>query len=63
MYNKKSHKFENISENENLAFQNLIENKNIVIQKADKGNTIVILNKNDTLYRTAIFYKIYYFLS
>lgn len=47
MYNKKEHKFDNISQNEYVAFLNLIENKEIIIQKADKGNNTVILNKQD----------------
>ena len=32
---------------------------NLFVEKLD----MVILNKNETLYRTAILYKIYYFLS
>ena len=47
MYNKKKHKFDNISENEYAAFLNLIEDRTLIIQKADKGNNIVILNKID----------------
>ena len=47
MYNKKDHKFDNISENEYSVFLSLIENQNLIIQKADEGNNIVILNKED----------------
>ena len=45
MFNKKDHKFENISESERDAFLELIEMDNIIIQKADKGNVIVIVDK------------------
>ena len=45
MYNKKDHKFENISEHEQKAFLELLELDNIIIQKADKGNVIVIIDK------------------
>ena len=47
MYNKKEHKFDNISDEEYAAFLNLMKNENIIIQKADKGNNIVILDKTD----------------
>ena len=46
LYNKKDHRFENISEKEFNAFSNLKNNKNIVIQKADKGNSVVILDRS-----------------
>ena len=45
-YNKKEHKFENISKAEHKAFSELLDLKNIIIQKADKGNVIVIIDKN-----------------
>ena len=45
LYNKKEHRFENISKEEYEAFVSLIGNKDIIIQKADKGNTIVLLDK------------------
>ena len=45
MYNKRDHKFENISQVEQRAFLELIEMDNIIIQKADKGNVIVIVEK------------------
>ena len=45
MYNKKSHKFENITQPEHQAFLQLLDNDNIIIQKADKGNVIVIIDK------------------
>ena len=44
-FNKKSHKFENITQLEHQAFLELLEIDNIIIQKADKGNVIVILDK------------------
>ena len=44
-YNKKSHKFENISQDEHQAFLELVRNDDIIIQKADKGNVIVIIDK------------------
>ena len=51
-YNKKDHKFENVSKSEHKALLELLELKNIIIQKADKGNVIVIINK--TSYITKI---------
>ena len=45
-YNKKEHKFENISKAEHKAFSELLDLKNTIIQKADKGNIIVIIDKN-----------------
>ena len=45
-YNKKEHKFENISQKEHKAFLELLDVENIIIQKADKGNVIVIIDKN-----------------
>ena len=45
-YNKKEHKFENISKKEHRAFLELLDVENIIIQKADKGNVIVIIDKN-----------------
>ena len=47
LYNKKDHKFDNISENKYSALLSLIENQNLIIQKAHKGNNIVVLNKED----------------
>ena len=41
LYNKKDHRFENLTEDEYEAFLNLESNKNIIIQKADKGNSEV----------------------
>ena len=46
-YNKKDHKFENLTEDEHNAFLELIELDSVVIQKADKGNVIVLINKTD----------------
>ena len=46
LYNKKDHRFENLTEDEYEAFLNLKSNKNIIIQKADKGNSVVV---NDRL--------------
>ena len=46
-YNKKDHKYENLTEDEHLAFLELLELENVIIQKADKGNVIVMINKND----------------
>ena len=45
IYNKKDHKFENITEMEHKAFLELVELDNVIIQKADKGNVIVIIDK------------------
>ena len=42
-YNKKDHRFENLTEDEYEAFLNLKSNKNIIIQKADKGNSVVVI--------------------
>ena len=44
IYNKKDHRFENLSQEEYEAFINLSNNKNIIIRKADKGNTVVIID-------------------
>ena len=40
-YNKKDHRFENLTE----AFLNLKSNKNIIIQKSDKGNNVVAIDR------------------
>ena len=45
MYNKKDHKFENVSKMEHKAFLELMELDDVIIQKADKGNVIVIIEK------------------
>ena len=45
LYNKKDHRFENLTEYEYEAFLNLNSNKNIVIQKADKGNSVVVIDR------------------
>ena len=44
IYNKKDHRFENLSREEYDTFINLSNNKNIIIRKADKGNTVVIID-------------------
>ena len=45
LYNKKDHRFENLSKEEYEAFINLKKNKSIIIQKADKGNGVVIIDR------------------
>ena len=45
LYNKKDHRFENLSKEEHAAFLSLLNNDTIIIQKADKGNTVVIVDK------------------
>ena len=45
LYNKKDHRFENLTEDEYEAFLSLKSNKNIIIQKADKGNSVVNAQK------------------
>ena len=45
IYNKKDHRYENLSPEEYDAFINLSSNKSIIIQKADKGNSVVIINR------------------
>ena len=45
VYNKKDHRYENLSPEEYDAFLNLSKNQDIVIQKADKGNTVVLLDR------------------
>ena len=39
VYNKKDHRYENLSPEEYDAFVNLSNNRDLIIQKADKGNT------------------------
>ena len=46
LYNKKDHRFENLSEEEYKAFLSLSKNNDIITQKADKGNTVVLLDKS-----------------
>ena len=43
MYDKKDHRFENLTEDEYGAFLNLKSNKNIIIQKADKNVVVVVV--------------------
>ena len=45
-YNKKDHRFENLTPEEYEAFLNLASNDDIIIQKADKGNNVVIVDKS-----------------
>ena len=45
LYNRKDHRFENLTPSEYDAFLGLASNENLVIQKADKGNTVVIIDK------------------
>ena len=42
-YNKKDHRFENLSEEEYEAFIKVQSKKDINIQKADKGNNSVVV--------------------
>ena len=44
LYNKKGHRFENLSKEDYETFINLKNNKNIINQKADKGNSVVIID-------------------
>ena len=45
-YNKKDHKFDNLTKEECEAFLNLKNNKNIIIQKLDKGNSVVVNDRH-----------------
>lgn len=45
VYNRKDHRFENLSRDEYEAFMNLASNDTIIIQKSDKGNSVVIIDK------------------
>ena len=45
IYNKRDHRYENLSQEEYDTFINLSNSKNIIIQKADKGNTVVIIDQ------------------
>ena len=45
LYNKKDHRFENLTEDEYEAFLNLRSNKNTIIQKPDKGNSVVVIDR------------------
>ena len=49
VYNKKDHRYENLSPEEYDAFVNLSDNKDLIIQKADKGNTVVLLDRSSYL--------------
>ena len=42
---KKTHHFENLTEEEYEAFFNRKRNRNIIIQKADKGHSIVVIDR------------------
>ena len=44
IYNKKDHRFGNLSQKEYDVFINLSDNKNTIIQKTDKGNTVVTID-------------------
>ena len=44
----------NLSKKEYLALKDLIKNRDLIIQKADKGNTVVILNKNDYIFKIKV---------
>ena len=46
LYNKKDHRFENLSEEKYQAFLSLSKNNNIITQKADKGNSVVLPDKS-----------------
>ena len=46
-YNKKDHKYENLTKDEYDAFLELIHLEDVIIQKADKGNVVVLINKTD----------------
>ena len=45
LYNKKDHRFENLTEDEYEAFLNPRSNKNTIIQKPDKGNSVVVIDR------------------
>ena len=44
IYNKKDHRYENLSLEGYDDFIKLGSNESIIIQKADKGNSVVIIN-------------------
>ena len=46
LYNKKDHRFEDLSEKVYQAFLSLNKNNDIIIQKCDKGNTVILLDKS-----------------
>ena len=50
-YNKKNHKFDNLSEGEYLALQELIALENLIIQRTDKGNMVVLIDKDTYIYQ------------
>ena len=45
LYNKKDHRFENLSKKEYEAFINVKNNKNIIFPEADKGSSVVIIDR------------------
>ena len=45
IYNRKDHRYENLSQEEYDAFINLSNSKNIIIQKSYKGKTVVIIDR------------------
>ena len=45
LYNKKDHRFENLTDDEYEVFLNFKSNKNIIIQKAGNGNSVVVIDR------------------
>ena len=44
-YNKKEHRFENLTEDEYEVFLDLKSNKNLIIQESDKGNSVAVIDR------------------
>ena len=45
-FNKRDHKFNNLTKEEYEGFLNLKNNKSIIIQKSSKGNSVVVINRH-----------------
>ena len=57
LYNKKDHRFENLSKEEYEAFVNL-KNITITIQKSDKVNNVVIIDRMSYIVKMEKFMKV-----
>ena len=45
LYNRKDHRFENLTEDEYENFLNIKSNKDIIIPTSDKGNSVAVIDR------------------